>query len=125
MEYRFYNKPKIDNVISVITEFFEGNGFEVTIKMENPSLFVVYSRSLADKELPKIVIKVYSSEEYLSVNFLNSQKLRSNEILSSVFNLFGGGIFFLKSSKIREKIDRLEEAFWKFLESGVGLSSLS
>jgi hypothetical protein len=117
MEYRFYDKGiSAHKVVNLIRSFFEAKSFDVSIEKEAPENFLVMAKNVSDKTLPKIAVKVYFNGEFLSVNFLNSHNLRSNLFLSSIFGAFGGNIFFLKQSKVKERIDRLEEDFWKFID---------
>ena len=117
MEYRFYDKKiSAPKVVDLIRSFFEVKNFEVSVEKEKPENFLIIAKNSVDNAIPKITVKVYFNGEFLSVNFLNSESLRSNLFLSSIFGVFGGNIFFLKQSKVKEKIDRLEEDFWKFID---------
>ncbi|MHA1685418.1 MAG: hypothetical protein ACTSYD_03295 [Candidatus Heimdallarchaeaceae archaeon] len=117
MEYRFYkNARKISEVIELVVDFFEKNDFQVSVSCDNASSFTIVSKNLRDSSFPKIVVKVCSKKDFLSVNLLNGDHLRSKVLLSSIFGLFGGNFFLLRNSEIKEKIDKLEESFWKYLE---------
>lgn len=117
MEYRFNNRNlKIGKVVELIVDFFEKSGFKVSVKSDDASSFTIASRNLRDSSFPIIVVKVCNKSDYLSVDFLESDNLRSKIFLNSVFSLFGGNLFLLKNSKVKEKVDKLEESFWKYLE---------
>jgi len=117
MEYRFYNENlRIGKVVELVRDFFEKNGFKVSVNREDASSFTIVSKNPYDSLFPRIIVKVCSKKDFLSVNFLESDELHSKMFLSLIFSFFGGNFFLLKDSKIKEKIDRLEEGFWKYLE---------
>jgi len=126
MEYRFYNKGiDVEKAIQLIKEFFEKRNFRVSISREKNSEATIVSKSPDDPLLPTIVIKVSLSSDFLSINFLTSDKLRDNLFWASITSIFGGGIFLLRMEKVKKKIDELERDFWKFIDSNFESSSLS
>jgi len=125
MEYRIYNNAlELVKVVETVRDFFEKNGFQVSVISDNAFSHTIVSKSLQDVLLPKIVVNVCRKNDFLSVSFLNSDDLHSKMFLSSIFGLFGGNLFLLKKSAVKEKIERLEEAFWKYLEINFRLSPL-
>jgi len=102
--------------VDIIQSFLENGNFKVEVKEENSSSFIILSKSLSDRTLPKIIINVRLKGDSLHVELVNSGKLRSEFILSSVFGLFGGNIL-LRKSEIKEKIEMLEEALLNHLDS--------
>lgn len=116
MEYRFYNNAlELVKIVETVRDFFEKNGFQVSVISNNALSYTIVSKNLQDNLFPKIVVKVRKENDFLSVNFLNSDELHSRMFLSSIFGLFGGNFFLLKESRVKEKIEKLEETFWKYL----------
>lgn len=120
MEYRFYNKAlELVDVVDTVRDFFERNGFQASLIKDNDFSYIIVSKNLQDNLFPRIVVKVCKENDFLSVRFLNSDRLNSKMFLSSIFGFFGGNLFLLNKSVVKEKIERLEEAFWKYIESNL------
>jgi hypothetical protein len=116
MEYRFYDKNHLlIKAVELIRDFFEKNGFKVKVDGEGDS-FTILSNNPQDPAFPRITVKVCCKQNFLSVHFLESDSLHSKMFVSSIFSLFGGSLFLSKDSKIRDKVDKLEEQFWKHIE---------
>ncbi len=120
MEYRFFKTGiSFKEFLDLVGGFFEKNGFDVHFEGGNMSLCSVLAIKRSDPAFPKIRVNIGFENDSLSVSFLTSQALHSNLMLGSVFGMFGGNWVFLANSKLKEKVDKLEEDFWHHVSLAV------
>lgn len=105
----------IAKAVELVRNFFVKNGFNVKVDGQG-SAFTIFSKNFNDPTFPRITVKVFCEQNFLSMHFMESDSLHSKIFVSSIFGLFGGNLFLSKDTKMKEKIDKLEEQFWKYIE---------
>jgi hypothetical protein len=123
LEYR-WRKTKLDleNVIDGAQQFLRGRGFIVRREEEKSSVRLVAARRKEKYEVGLVQILISQSKEELSIKFEAGDRMKPLLKFSSVFSLWGGGSIILKELKITEQYERLEEEFWREMETIVSAS---
>lgn len=105
-----------------IVDFFERKGFKASMKKIGDNEYLIVAKPRTGKPpLANVKVIISGDPNNLAIKFLRGPHARQSTrtLVNYASFLLGFGYFALKNLKLQEELDRLEDEFWRFIESEI------
>lgn len=102
-----------------IVHFFDERKFTTSLRKEGEKHVIIATPQFYHKIAENVTVEVVGGADDFTVIFDGGSHSRAYVRLGNVLALLGGGFYVLKGMKSLEEIEKLERAFWVYVDKTV------
>lgn len=102
-----------------MVQFFNEREFTTSLRKEGEKHVIIATPKFFHRIAENITVEVAGRADDFTVIFDAGSHSRAYVILGNILTLLGGGFFVLKGIKSLEEIEKLERAFWVYVDETI------